>query len=298
MSPQPRALYEFGPFLYDAGQHLLTRQGAPVPVIPKALDLLEILLERHGRVVEKAELMRLLWPDTVVEEIGLARNVSTLRKALGDDAGESAYIETIPKRGYRFVAELRVPDEPALEPSPQPQPPPARPRPPLRVLALLAAVGVLAFLIHWQFYRPSRYLPATGAASLAVLPFETISTGAPEPAFSRALNEVLISHLLQNPGIVVTSPSTIRRYQALRIPTAVMSRVLGLDTILEGAVQQQDGNLRITARLADVHSGKLIWAASFDQPARNLPAAQSETARRIAAEVAAHLMIRQRVTAR
>jgi DNA-binding winged helix-turn-helix (wHTH) protein len=96
-------VYVFGPFHYDAEQRLLFRQGEVVPLVPKAIDTLHVLLERRGRVVEKAELMKLVWPDTTVEEVRLARNISLLRKALDDESGQ--YIETIPRRGYRFVAE-------------------------------------------------------------------------------------------------------------------------------------------------------------------------------------------------
>jgi DNA-binding winged helix-turn-helix (wHTH) protein len=93
----------FGPFHYDAEQRLLFRQGEVVPLVPKAIDTLHVLLDRRGRVVEKADLMKLVWPDTTVEDVGLARNISLLRRALDDESGQ--YIETIPRRGYRFAAE-------------------------------------------------------------------------------------------------------------------------------------------------------------------------------------------------
>ena len=80
----------FGPFHYDAEQRLLFRQGEVVPLAPKAIDTLHVLLERRGRVVEKAELMKLVWPDTTVEEVGLARNISLLRKALGEAGRQKA----------------------------------------------------------------------------------------------------------------------------------------------------------------------------------------------------------------
>jgi DNA-binding winged helix-turn-helix (wHTH) protein len=96
-------VFAFGPFHYDAEQRLLFRQDEVVPLVPKAIDTLHVLLERRGRVVEKADLMKLVWPDTTVEDVGLARNISLLRKALDDESGQ--YIETIPRRGYRFVAE-------------------------------------------------------------------------------------------------------------------------------------------------------------------------------------------------
>ena len=96
----------FGPFRYDWEQRLLFREGETVPLAPKVAETLRVLLERHGTVVGKAELMREVWPDTTVEEIGLARNISQLRKALGDESESGRYIETLPKRGYRFVGDV------------------------------------------------------------------------------------------------------------------------------------------------------------------------------------------------
>src|SRR5262245_9013408 len=91
----------------DTCQRLLMRNEEVVPVTPKAFDTLLVLVERSGRVVEKSELMNLLWPDTFVEEGNLTFNISTLRKALGKNSENGQYIETIPRRGYRFVASVR-----------------------------------------------------------------------------------------------------------------------------------------------------------------------------------------------
>src|SRR5215467_3498672 len=96
-------LYEFGPFRLDATDHQLFRQGTPLPLTPKALDTLLILVQNSGRILEKDELMKAVWPDTIVEENNLTQNVSALRKVLGQDF---RFIETMPRRGYRFVAEV------------------------------------------------------------------------------------------------------------------------------------------------------------------------------------------------
>src|SRR5262245_61831827 len=104
MSQRPKHIYEFGPFRLDAAEHLLLRDGEAIPLTPKAFDLLLALVERHGRLLEKDELLKKVWPDTFVEEANLASNISQLRKALGDGENGLRYIETVPKRGYRFVA--------------------------------------------------------------------------------------------------------------------------------------------------------------------------------------------------
>jgi DNA-binding winged helix-turn-helix (wHTH) protein/TolB-like protein len=279
VAPQSGRVYRFGPFRYDADQRVLFRGGDLVPLAPKALDTLQVLLENRDRVVPRAELLSLVWPDTTVEEIGLARNISLLRKALGDE-GETGWIETIPKRGYRFAGEVTVGDGPA-----------AIPQRSLSRRWLVAAGLTLALaVIYWQFYRPSRYLPP-GSVSLAVLPFEPLGSDADVEVWSRGLHEVVSAELSKISRVHVISPATVRRYRALHLSPALMSRLLGLHVVVEGTLQKFGERLRVTARLADVHSGKLIWADSFDVPSTTDGAAQNDVARRIAAEAGARLKL-------
>src|SRR5262245_8107699 len=122
MSQRPKHIYEFGPFRLDAAEHLLLRDGEAIPLTPKAFDLLLALVERHGRLLEKDELLKKVWPDTFVEEANLASNISQLRKALGDGENGLRYIETVPKRGYRFIASVREFAEERVEPVIQERP--------------------------------------------------------------------------------------------------------------------------------------------------------------------------------
>jgi len=110
MNNQPQHIYEFGPFRLDAAEHHLLRDGEAVPLTPKAFDLLLALVEQHGHLLEKEELLKNVWPDTFVEENNLTSNISQLRKALGGGENGQRYIETVPKRGYRFVASVREGD--------------------------------------------------------------------------------------------------------------------------------------------------------------------------------------------
>src|SRR5215471_12141255 len=107
MNNKPKHIYEFGPFRLDAGEHLLLRDGVVVPLTPKALDLLLVLVERHGHLQEKEELFKTVWPDTIVEESNLTSHIAAIRKALGEGGNGDRFIETVPRRGYRFVAEVR-----------------------------------------------------------------------------------------------------------------------------------------------------------------------------------------------
>src|SRR4051794_1118499 len=107
-SKQARRFYAFGAFRLDADERVLfDERGGVVPLTPKAFDTLLVLVENSGHVIGKEELMRRVWPDSFVEENNLAQNISMLRKALGEDGGGQKYIETVPKRGYRFAAEVR-----------------------------------------------------------------------------------------------------------------------------------------------------------------------------------------------
>jgi len=148
-------VYEFGQCRLETADRLLLRDGKPVPLTPKAFETLLALVRRSGHVVKKDDLMSQVWPDSVVEEANLARNVWTLRKALGDMDGEPKYIETIPKLGYRFVAPVT---ERSLEQAAQPAPPPAAPsraRRPLYPLAVTVLACVTAGLI-WVVLVQSR----------------------------------------------------------------------------------------------------------------------------------------------
>src|SRR5271157_3326876 len=106
MTKADNHLYKFGPFLLDPSERRLLRDDKPVPLTPKAFDTLVVLVQHRGKLLEKEELMKELWPDTFVEESNLAFNVSTLRKALGEEQSEQRYIETVPKKGYRFAAQV------------------------------------------------------------------------------------------------------------------------------------------------------------------------------------------------
>jgi len=102
-----RISYEFGPFRADLSERVVRREGMLLALTPKVFDILLVLIQNPGRILTKEEIMKQVWPDTIVEESNLARNVSTLRKVLGEGPGQPQFIETIPWRGYRFLAEVR-----------------------------------------------------------------------------------------------------------------------------------------------------------------------------------------------
>src|SRR5262245_55781133 len=117
MPTRPQHLYEFGPFKLDTAEQLLLRDGKALPLTPKAFEILVALVERSGHLVEKEELMKVVWADAFVEESNLTNNVSSLRKLLAQGTSGENYIETVPKRGYRFTGDVRelTPDTVVVE---------------------------------------------------------------------------------------------------------------------------------------------------------------------------------------
>lgn len=197
MSKQTNEIYEFGAFRLDAQERLLQRDGETISLTPKAFDLLLALVERHGRLVEKEELFQAVWPDTIVEESNLSSNIALIRKALGDGTNGERYIETVPKRGYRFVAPVRevarADDEPtsaATFPVHETQFEVARPRrrfhPLLWVLLAsgLLMVGYFATL-RWFASNVSDVAPLT-----TIAPFTTLPGRESEPTFSPDGNQI------------------------------------------------------------------------------------------------------------
>ena len=181
MNEQSQPSYEFGPFSLNAGKRLLLRNGEPVPLAPKVLETLLALIENRERVVTKDELLKQVWGDTIVEEGGLTRNVSVLRKILGEKPDDHQYIVTVPARGYRFVADVRErwhggESSGAHVPAPPERDGPKRGLSARRWLVLggLAALGVgtLTYVL-----RPVRATDPgrTAITSLAVLPLDNRS---------------------------------------------------------------------------------------------------------------------------
>lgn len=237
--------WEFGPFRLDGGQHLLFREAELVPLSRKATDILTVLVESHGQLVEKEELMRRVWPDSFVEESNLAVHISQLRKLLAD-SGSDHRIETIPRRGYRFVGEVKLTPAPAILPAS----PPAESRPlpveessgetaaphrdcdlvsPVKrrwnlawPIAGVAAVLIVCLVAAWRF-REKKTPPATrnptspagftGEKDSVVLGEITNNTG--DPVFDTTLREAILIELEQSPYLSLISPERLQ--QSLRL---------------------------------------------------------------------------------
>jgi TolB-like protein/DNA-binding winged helix-turn-helix (wHTH) protein/Tfp pilus assembly protein PilF len=293
--------YDFGPYRLDRRARVLLRDGATVPLTPKVLDTLVVLVERRGEVVSKDELLKAVWPDTFVEESNLSQNVSVLRKALGQHLDHLTYIETLPKRGYRFVAEVRL-AEPEIPPAvpeaaekvsppvPVEQPaiaaPPAGRRVGPRGAAALAAVLILSGALAIWYSR--RIGPgASGIRSIAVLPLQNLSGDPGQDYIADGMTELLTAEVSRALRLRVTSRTSAMRYRNSGKSLPAMARELGVDAVIEGSVASAGTRLRITAQLIEVATDRHLWAETYDRELTDALVLQQEIARAVAHEIAA-----------
>jgi DNA-binding winged helix-turn-helix (wHTH) protein/TolB-like protein len=270
---QPRHLYEFGPFRVDPTERLLLRDGLPVPVTAKAFDTLLFLIQRRTHLVEKSELMKAVWADSFVEEGNLAVTISMLRKALGDEGSERRYIQTVAKRGYRFVSEVHetlaadpplpaaaVPD---IAASLRAEPP----RPKSLLLILGGGVLVLAILAATIFLARSRtsHVTPSEIRSLAVLPFQPLNSSAPPDYLGLGIADAVITKLGGTGRIVVRSTTAVAKYQHAAEDPLAIGREQGVDAILSGHIETLPNRVRVTVQLIHVADGALLWAGTFEE---------------------------------
>lgn len=278
--------YRFGEYRLDSGDRLLFRGDKLVPLAPKILETLLLLVERRGHVVEKEELVSHVWPDTFVTDDALLRNISVLRKTLGDGEDGSRYIETIPKRGYRFVAPVEVGTDSEAAPA-APRLTPARGSRRSMAVAALALSGVLLVAGYFAWQRWQRGRSGHGRITFAVLPFENLSGDAEKEYFADGLTEEMITQLASlSPGqMAVIARTSSMKYKSARKSVAEVGRELGVDYVLEGSVRYQGGQLRVSAQLIQVKDQMHLWARSYDRDVGAVVSLQDEIARDIADQI-------------
>ena len=244
--------YEFGPFRLNASQRVLTRDGDLISLAPKATEILLVLLRNAGELVGKEEMMKVVWPDSFVEEANLSQNIFTLRRALGDARSDARYIETVTGRGYRFVASVKTVDIPPLTSN---------------------IVG--EFLnVDARFEAPP---------TLAVLPFMN-GTGNDELEYlADGVSDNIINSLSQISKLRVMSRSAVFRFKGRELDPKFILAELGVDAVLLGKVISRPSGLMINAELVDVATGWQLWGESFDCESQSLLEIQDEIARQISA---------------
>lgn len=253
MNRQFSRVYEFGPFRLNVTEGLLLCEGRPVPLTPKALAILSLLVRKSGSLVEKSELMETVWPDTFVEESNLTQNIFTLRKLLGRDAHGRSYIETVSRRGYRFMAEVREFRDEGL------------PR---------AATD--------DGVSP----PGGGQhalTSIAVLPFSLLGEGSEDEYLKLGMADALITRLSNIRQIVLRPTSAVRKYVSHEQDSIRLGQKLGVDAVLEGTIRRRGEHVRITVQLVSVREETTLWAESFNEKFTDIFAVEDSISEQVAA---------------
>ncbi len=286
LTSKPR-FYRFGTFQLDVQSGELRRNGVKLRLPGQSFQVLLRLLQHPGEVVTREDLHRELWPaDTFVDfDEGLNAAVKKLRAALSDSAENPRFIETLPRRGYRFIAPVtRVEAEAAVAAAAA-----AAARPSFwRRPALWIAAGVLLAVGAAARFWPSRPAPAP-IRSLAVLPLQDLSHDPQEEYFSEGLTDELITRLASLPGLRVISFATTKEYKDTRKPLPQIARELNVDAVVEGSVLRAGGRVRVTVQLAEAVTGRNLWAASYEREQQDIPALQNEVTRDIADNIQLNL---------
>jgi DNA-binding winged helix-turn-helix (wHTH) protein/TolB-like protein/tetratricopeptide (TPR) repeat protein len=314
-TPATSRLYEFGPFLLDEKEHKLLRDGHPLPLTPKAVETLLVLVENSGHVVDKRELMDRVWPETFVEEGTLVQNIFTLRKALGENAGGKSYIETVPRRGYCFAADVQerrgcatvfLHEHSRTEITIQEEQEVAaassigkrtvtRLRRPALYIALASVLLAAATVVLIWVNRSSAPV-GSGARlkSLAVLPFKTIGSTEVEEYLGLGMADALITRLGGTKQIAVRPTNSVRRYETSGLDPLAAGRELGVDAVLDGNIQKSRDRLRVTVQLFSTKDGAPLWTKTYDETLRDIFALQDSISSQVVRAVGVTLTAQEK----
>jgi TolB-like protein/DNA-binding winged helix-turn-helix (wHTH) protein/tetratricopeptide (TPR) repeat protein len=306
---QLRERLRFGVFELDLRAGELRKHGLRVRLQEQPFQVLAALLEHPGEVVTREELQKKLWSADIFVDFdhGLNKAINKVREALGDSAESPRFVETVARRGYRFLSEVKVADaasvrSPELENRPHPAVE-ARDRRDLasklamlkhllpslawKISVFVLLLLLMASLATWKLYSWNR--PPPGIRSLAVLPLESLSSDASQDYFADGMTDELISDLGQISALRVISRTSVMAYKHARKTLPQIARELNVDAVVEGTVLRSGDQVRITAQLIEASSDKHLWSQSYEGELRDTLALQNKVARTIADQIRINL---------
>jgi DNA-binding winged helix-turn-helix (wHTH) protein/TolB-like protein len=285
-------LYEFCRFRFDPENHLLEREGTSISLTPKAFEILLVLVQNGSRLTTKEELMRRVWPDSFVEEANLTVNMSGLRRQLGETPGGRQYIETVPRKGYRFavpvtqipVNNLAVASQPVTPKNEMAQEVSVSPADPYIsndapsskaterrtwfrsnafILSLIVvALAGLGYVAHRSRTAPGR--PPHPPRGLAVLPFQNLQADANTDFLGFSLADAVITKLGYVSELSIRPSYAVQKYRSQAIDIPRVAADLNVDTLLTGTFLREGDDLRIACQLIDVKTQNMLWKGAFD----------------------------------
>ena len=300
--PVPRRL-KFGCFEADPRSGELTKQGKRFPLQEQPFRLLVMLLERPGELITREEVRQRLWPQAVVDfDHGLNKAISKIRDALGDSAEKPRFIETVARRGYRFLADVATVSDEVPQPTTAQEITPdsvagtgdrsttrsvelnrfLRRRPVALGVASCATLAVVLAASWALFHREHSFTPIH---SLAVLPLQNLSSDASQEYFTDGMTDELITQLGQNRALRVISRTSVMTYKNAPKALADVARQLDVQAVVEGSVLRVGDRVRITVQLIQVPKDEHLWAHSYEGNVRDTLALQSEVSQAIAGQI-------------
>jgi DNA-binding winged helix-turn-helix (wHTH) protein/TolB-like protein/Tfp pilus assembly protein PilF len=305
--PDNRNIFCFDDILVDGENFRAQKNGQAVTLTPRAFDVLILLLENSGRTVEKHELFEQIWKDTFVSDNALTKIIKEIRHALEDSAETPRYIETVPKRGYRFIGKIKEPSEEQqafeTENSPAGQnivgekierkeenvPSPRRVKTPDFVFSktalVVSAVGLIltTAFIGWLVFRQRQTnSPVSPIHSIAVLPFKPLNADSRDESLEMGMAETLITRLSNQNQVVVRPMSAVRKYTDVNQDPVKAGQEIQAEAVLDGSIQKAGERVRVTVRLTDVRYGTTLWSEQFDENFTDIFKVQDSIAERIA----------------
>ncbi len=289
-------VFRFGRFTLDPVLRTLHRNEVMVPLPESAMAVLEVLVSQAPEAVDKATLMDKAWPDTAVIPDNLVQAIHSIRTALGGDARQPRFVQTVHRRGYRFVTPVTIIQSTGDSDPPErlPADPIATARPKaLRFLpaglgvCMAAAVLAIGVVVLRGAHRSERN-PAPAVRSLAVLPLENLSGDPEQEFFADGMTDALITELARIKTLDVISRTSVMKFKDTLLNVPHIADELGVDAIVEGSVTRADGRIRVIAQLVDARDHH-IWGENYEYENQNILRLQRDIAQAIAREIGARV---------
>lgn len=289
--PSSSGLRTFDGFTVDAVNFVVKKEGEPITLTPRAFDVLLLLIRNAGQVVEKKQLFDAIWKDTFVTDNALTKVVKELRQALEDSAADPRYIETVPKRGYRFIATVETT---VATPSPGSDNV-AETRQSSGKFAKLIAVAtvIIAAAVAFGWYLSSATKGNEPPSTLAVLPFKPLDSESRDESLEVGMAATLITRLSNLREVIVRPIASSREFTDPKQDAIEAGRQLQTEAVLDGNIQRSGDRIRVTVRLLDVRSGATMWSEQFDDEFTDIFTVQDSIARRIATALSLKLTRRE-----
>jgi TolB-like protein/DNA-binding winged helix-turn-helix (wHTH) protein/Flp pilus assembly protein TadD len=308
-----RARVRFGVFEADLRTGELRKGGSKIKLQEQPFQVLALLLERRGDTVTRDELRNRLWSaDTFVDfDHGLNKAINKIRETLGDSASSPRFIETVARRGYRFIADVAVVEEAAVDTSEaaagnlvpeerQPDEPLPNPglhrRPAWWLPSALGLALTLASLLLLVWVLEFGGRSSSAIRSLAVLPLESLSGDASQEYFADGMTDELIAILGQISALRVISRTSVMPYKRVRKPLPEIARELNVDAVVEGTVMRSGGQVRITAQLIEARTDRHLWSETYQGDLRDTLTLQNKVARAIASQIQVNVNPQEQAT--